>query len=65
LVHGEDALRLNATVPRAEYDPVMRTLRQRELAKVDELAVSGHLVALSTLQRLRLAYEGQITGDLV
>lgn len=51
--------------PRAEYDPVMRTLRQRELAKVDELAISGHPVPLSTLQRLRLAYEKRGVWGLV
>jgi putative transposase len=30
--------------PRPEYDPVTRTLRQRELAKVGELAVGGQKV---------------------
>lgn len=43
--------------PRPEYDPATRTLRQRELAKVGELAEDGHTVPLSTFQRLRLAYE--------
>jgi putative transposase len=43
--------------PRPEYDPAARTLRQRELAKVGELAGDGHQVPLSTFQRQRLAYE--------
>jgi transposase InsO family protein len=43
--------------PRPEYDPAMRTLRQRELAKVAELEAGGRAVPLSTFQRLRLGYE--------
>jgi putative transposase len=42
--------------PRPQYDPAARTLRQRELAKIGELAGAGHAVPLSTFQRLRLAY---------
>jgi len=42
--------------PKPEYDPQTRTLRQRELAKVAELAAAGHKTPLSTLQRLRLSY---------
>jgi putative transposase len=44
-------------VVRAEYDPAATTLRQRELAKVSELAAAGCKVALGTVQRLRLGYE--------
>lgn len=51
--------------PRPEYDPNTRTLRQRELAKVGELAGDGRTVPLSTLQRLRLAYEKRGVWGLV
>jgi putative transposase len=51
--------------PRPEYDPTTRTLRQRELAKVGELAGDGRTVPLSTLQRLRLAYEKRGVWGLV
>ncbi|RZU51196.1 Mu transposase-like protein [Krasilnikovia cinnamomea] len=39
-----------------EYGP-QRSLRQRELAKVDELRATGHEVTLRTLQRMRRRYE--------
>jgi putative transposase len=51
--------------PRPEYDPAARTLRQRELAKIGELAGAGHAVPLSTFQRLRLAYEEHGVWGLV
>jgi putative transposase len=51
--------------PRPEYDPAACTLRQRELAKVSELAGDGHAVPLSTFQRLRLAYEKRGIWGLV
>ncbi len=51
--------------PRPEYDPATRTLRQREMAKVSELAAAGHAVPLSTLQRLRHSYEKQGVWGLV
>jgi hypothetical protein len=51
--------------PRPEYDPSTRSLRQRELAKVGELAADGRTVPLSTLQRLRLAYEKRGVWGLV
>jgi putative transposase len=51
--------------PRPEYDPAARTLRQRELAKVGELARDGHQVPLSTFQRLRRAYERRGVWGLV
>ncbi|HCU91683.1 MAG TPA: integrase [Actinobacteria bacterium] len=53
------------TRPRPEYDPQSRTLRQREMAKVGELAAAGHRVPLSTLQRLRLSYEKRGVWGLV
>jgi putative transposase len=46
---------------RPEYDPGARTLRQRELAKVEELCSAGHQVPLRTFQRNRRNYE---TGGL-
>ena len=45
------------TVPRPAYDPARRSLRQRELAKHEELTAAGHRVGLSTLKRLRARYE--------
>ncbi len=53
------------TRPKPEYDPAMRTLRQRELAKAGELAGDGYPVPLSTLQRLRLSYEKRGVWGLV
>lgn len=52
-------------VPRPEYDPKSRSLRQRELAKHVELTAAGHEVALSTLQRLRHRYEREGVWGLV
>ena len=49
------------TAPRPEYDMQSRTLRQRELAKVEELCSAGPPVALRTFQRNRRNYE---TGGL-
>lgn len=43
--------------PRPEFDPSLRSLRQRELAKVAELQDAGHDIRLNTLQRQRFAYE--------
>jgi putative transposase len=45
------------TRPRPDYDPARRSLRQRELAKHEELTRAGHRVGLSTLKRLRARYE--------
>lgn len=45
------------TRPRPAYDPVKQSLRQRELAKLDELRATGHDVSRNTLQRRRFAYE--------
>jgi hypothetical protein len=45
------------TRPRPDYDPARRSLRQRELAKHEELTRTGHRVGLSTLKRLRARYE--------
>jgi len=39
------------------YDPQRNSLRQRELSKVAELGAAGHQVSITTVKRLRLAYE--------
>ncbi|MFI5749968.1 Mu transposase C-terminal domain-containing protein [Streptomyces sp. NPDC051644] len=50
---------------RGEYDPDVRSVRQRELAKVAELREAGEEVALSTLQRLRARFEREGVAGLV
>ncbi len=40
-----------------DYDPATTTMREREQAKVRELAAAGTEVSLATVQRMRLAYE--------
>lgn len=52
-------------VVRSQYDPAVRSLRQREIAKVTELVAGGDAVALTTLQRLRHRYETQGLWGLV
>jgi hypothetical protein len=54
---GRPADAVPGSPPRPEFDPKLRSLRQREIAKVTELTALGHEVALSTVQRLRRAYE--------
>jgi putative transposase len=53
------------SAPKPAYDPAATTLRQRELAKVAELAALEHRVGLATLQRLRRGYERQGLWGLV
>ncbi|WP_371537236.1 Mu transposase C-terminal domain-containing protein [Streptomyces sp. NBC_00466] len=53
------------TPVRAEYDPDVRSVRQRELAKLTELRGAGEEVALSTLQRLRARFEREGVAGLV
>ncbi|MCG2622164.1 Mu transposase C-terminal domain-containing protein [Arthrobacter sp. I2-34] len=63
-----DGIPLSAAVgtrPRPEYDPARRTLRQRELAKHDELARAGEQMSLRTLQRLRREYEARGAEALI
>ncbi|GGM03893.1 transposase [Streptomyces fumigatiscleroticus] len=50
---------------RAEYDPVVHSLRQRELAKLAELQAAGEEVALSTLRRMRSRFEREGMAGLV
>jgi len=46
-----------STRRRAEYDPLRRSLRQRELDKVAELTAGGETVSLATLCRMRRRYQ--------
>ncbi|WP_367043385.1 Mu transposase C-terminal domain-containing protein [Streptomyces sp. Je 1-332] len=55
----------HGTPVRAEYDPDVRSVRQRELAKLAELRETGMEVALSTLQRLRARFEREGVAGLV
>ncbi|MGO4584263.1 Mu transposase C-terminal domain-containing protein [Arthrobacter sp. 2RAF6] len=43
--------------PRPAYDPVLRTLRQRELAKHEELIADGESLPFRSFQRLRAGYQ--------
>ena len=52
-------------VPRPEYDPATRSMRQREIAKIAELSAAGHQAGLSTFQRLRREYETEGLWGLV
>lgn len=54
---GVAAEALPGALPKPEYDPRSRSLRQRELAKFAELEAAGHPVSFATVKRLRLAYE--------
>jgi putative transposase len=51
--------------PRPGYDPAVTSLRQREIAKTEELRAAGHDVPLRTLQRLRRSYETEGVWGLV
>ncbi|MEU8971883.1 transposase [Streptomyces monashensis] len=50
---------------RAEYDPAVRSLRQRELAKAAELAGAGHATSLALIQRMRRRFEDEGVLGLV
>ena len=52
-------------VPRPGFDPGVTTLRQREIAKCQELAAAGQPIPLSTLQRQRHRYESAGLWGLV
>lgn len=45
------------TRPRPQFDTAKRSLRQRELAKLEELRAAGHKVSRNALQRRRFSYE--------
>jgi putative transposase len=56
--------------PRPEYDPLRRSLRQREVDKVAELQASGEAVSLANLGRMRRRYQrdgllGLVDGRLI
>ncbi|MFJ8598610.1 Mu transposase C-terminal domain-containing protein [Streptomyces shenzhenensis] len=44
---------------RAEYDPSVKSLRQRELTKAAELAAAGHAASLTLIQRMRRRFEDE------
>ncbi|MFJ2217778.1 hypothetical protein ACIQVO_36850 [Streptomyces sp. NPDC101062] len=50
---------------KAEYDPAVRSLRQRELAKLAELREAGEERGLSTLRRMRSRFEREGVAGLV
>lgn len=50
---------------RAEYDPAVKSLRQRELAKVAELAAAGDSMSLALIQRMRRRFEDEGVLGLV
>jgi hypothetical protein len=54
-----------STQPRLGFDPVVRSLTQREQAKVTELAAQGRGVSIRTLQRKRRRYEAQGLAGLI
>lgn len=54
-----------AALVRAEYDPVVHSLRQQELTKVAELRAAGEEVGLSTLRRMRSRFEREGVVGLV
>jgi len=45
------------TRPLPQFDSAKRSLRQRELAKLEELRAEGHQVSRNALQRRRFSYE--------
>ncbi|SFO76237.1 Mu transposase, C-terminal [Actinomadura madurae] len=46
--------------PRAEYDPAVRSMAEREQAKAEELTAAGHEgVSVHTIRRKRLRYQAQ------
>jgi len=52
-------------VPRPDYDPLRRSLTQREKAKAAELAGAGHRVTASRVKRQRQRYEAGGLRSLV
>lgn len=50
---------------RAAYDPAVRSLRQRELAKAKELEASGYPASLKLIQRMRGRFEREGVLGLV
>lgn len=50
---------------RAEYDPAVRSLRQREPAKTAELAAAGRSTSPALLQRMRRRFENEGVLGLV
>jgi putative transposase len=57
LLTGRPPQALAQAVVTPVYDPMARSLRQRELAKLDELRAAGHEISLITVQRQRRRYQ--------
>ncbi|WP_375401777.1 Mu transposase C-terminal domain-containing protein [uncultured Amnibacterium sp.] len=57
LLHGVRPDSPPGTAPAGEYDPLRRTLRAREAAKVAELEVAGETASLTTVRRMRRRYQ--------
>ncbi|AUA17284.1 DDE-type integrase/transposase/recombinase [Streptomyces sp. SID8382] len=47
------------TIPKPEYDPIHRSLTEREAAKAVELTAAGHRVTASTVKHRRQRYEAR------
>jgi hypothetical protein len=68
LVEVETGLPLGAaegTRPRPQYDPVLRSLAQREQAKAEELSAAGGKASARTVRRMRARYREQGLWGLV
>ncbi|MGW3461363.1 transposase [Streptomyces olivaceoviridis] len=50
---------------RAEYDPTVRSMAEREAAKAAELAAQGEAVSVATVRRMRARYREQGVWGLV
>ncbi len=57
VLRGVPADAPSGCTPRPEYDPARSSLRQRQLAKVEELAAAGTTVSLSRFGRMCRAYQ--------
>jgi putative transposase len=65
VLRGVPAAAPGGTRPRAQYDPASTSLRQRQVAKVAELAAADATVSLSKLLRMCRAYEREGVLGLV
>jgi transposase InsO family protein len=53
------------TRPRPEFDPQLRTVRQRDAAKAAELTAAGGPVSATTVKRMRMRYRAEGLRGLV
>jgi hypothetical protein len=65
VIHGLPPDASAGARPRAEFDPAVTSLTQREQAKAAELVAAGHLVNVSKVKRQRQRYEGSGLAGLV